>query len=275
MRIFFDVDTQHDFMDKDGALYVPGAEEIKSNLYWLTDYARNNLIPVLCSLDIHYGTPEFKERERELQRWGGLFPDHCLMSMNGFSKNPRGFDKIPQTILDYDSRCAFDNAIIFVNHLIRKISRDEAEKEILEMIKSNPYTNYSAEQITSFIEGLYKRANSGIDEARLKLVLPEFNEKHYPLAVYFEKQYYDVFTNPNLDELLKRVKVDEAVVYGVATDYCVKAAVLGFQKRGVQCYVVKDAIAGVSPNAVKSALEEMLDAGAKLIKTKDLLEARI
>jgi len=32
------------------------------------------------------------------------------------------------------------------------------------------------------------------------------------------------------------------VVYGVATDFCVKAAVLGMQKRGVQCYVVEDAI---------------------------------
>ena len=34
--IFYDVDTQNDFMKEDGALYVPGAESIKENLEKLT-----------------------------------------------------------------------------------------------------------------------------------------------------------------------------------------------------------------------------------------------
>jgi nicotinamidase-related amidase len=93
--------------------------------------------------------------------------------------------------------------------------------------------------------------------------------------VYLEKQCYDVFTNPNTSELLARAKINEAVVYGVATDYCVKAAVLGMQQRGIKCYVVEDAIKGVFPESTKNALEEMVNAGARLVTTKDILGGKI
>jgi hypothetical protein len=39
MRVFWDVDTQVDFMSPEGKLYVPGAETIAPNLGRLTDYA--------------------------------------------------------------------------------------------------------------------------------------------------------------------------------------------------------------------------------------------
>ena len=74
---------------------------------------------------------------------------------------------------------------------------------------------------------------------------------------------------------LSLYEVQEAVVYGVATDYCIKAAVVGLQKRGVQCYVVEDAISGVAPDTTKSALEEMVRAGARFVKTSDVLEGRV
>jgi len=75
-------------------------------------------------------------------------------------------------------------------------------------------------------------------------------------------------------KFLEIAKVGEAVVYGVATDFCVKAAVLGMQKRGVQCYVVEDAIKGVFPETTQKALEEMILAGAKFVTTKDILEEK-
>ena len=46
MRIFYEVDIQNDFMNKNGALYVPGAELIKPNIKILTNYAREKNIPV-------------------------------------------------------------------------------------------------------------------------------------------------------------------------------------------------------------------------------------
>ena len=42
--IFWDVDTQYDFMMNDGKLYVPNAEEILPNLEKLYNYARKNEI---------------------------------------------------------------------------------------------------------------------------------------------------------------------------------------------------------------------------------------
>src|SRR3989344_4924987 len=89
--IFWDVDTQNDFMHKDGALYVPDAELIIPNLAALTEIARKNNIPVLGSVDRHFGTEEYKAREGELARWGGSFPDHCM-------NNSKGQLKIDETI---------------------------------------------------------------------------------------------------------------------------------------------------------------------------------
>ena len=40
--VFWDVDTQVDFMRADGSLYVDGAETIVSNLAALTDFAHAN-----------------------------------------------------------------------------------------------------------------------------------------------------------------------------------------------------------------------------------------
>jgi nicotinamidase/pyrazinamidase len=92
---------------------------------------------------------------------------------------------------------------------------------------------------------------------------------------YFEKQSCDVFTNPEFEAYIRYQGVKEAVVYGVATDFCVKAAVLGMQQRGIECYVVEDAIKGVFPESTKKALEEMARAGAKLVTTKQVLEGRL
>ncbi|MEK6827242.1 MAG: cysteine hydrolase family protein, partial [Nanoarchaeota archaeon] len=148
MRIFYDVDTQNDFMNKTGALYVPNAELIKPNLKLLTDFARKNKILIIGSVDRHFGTEEYKEREGELAKWGGPFPDHCMNGTFG-------------------------------------------QEKILETNQEN-YQN-----------------------------------------LFFEKQSYDVFTNPTISAFLKESKIKESIVYGVATDYCVKAAVLGMQQKGI------------------------------------------
>ena len=45
--IFWDVDTQVDFMLPGGKLYVPGAEKLLPNLKLLTDAARRNEVSLL------------------------------------------------------------------------------------------------------------------------------------------------------------------------------------------------------------------------------------
>ncbi len=54
--IFWNVDTQVDFMNKDGKLYVQGAEEIKPNLKRLTDLAEKYKITVINTGDYHNKT---------------------------------------------------------------------------------------------------------------------------------------------------------------------------------------------------------------------------
>jgi nicotinamidase/pyrazinamidase len=264
-RIFFDVDTQHDFMNKQGALYVPDAVEIKPNLGRLTKHAYNNHLFVIGSLDTHFATEEYKERESELKCWGGLFPNHCI-------KGTTGQSKIRETQLGYGS-------YIFSHTFPRQIPFAIEEEVVrwlheLDILDKWQVSNGIYEDIHNRFEFL----RTGVDSYRIAEAIYSHEKSRFEgrnSGIYFEKQSYDVFTNPNCEALLKKADVKEAVVYGVATDYCVKAAVLGMQKRGIQCYVVGDAIAAVAPDTNISALEEMLNAGAKFVKTKDVLDGKL
>jgi len=97
--IFWDVDTQYDFMMPDGKLYVPDAEKIIPNLEQLTRYAREKQIPIFGSVDYHNpndpeisDNPDFRE----------TFPPHCLKGDPGQEKieatrpkNPLWIDSDP------------------------------------------------------------------------------------------------------------------------------------------------------------------------------------
>jgi nicotinamidase/pyrazinamidase len=87
--VFWDVDTQVDFMRADGKLYVPEAEEITLNLKHLTDYAHTSGIPIIASADDHVpGDPEISEHPDGRT----TFPPHCM-------RGTPGQRKIPETTL--------------------------------------------------------------------------------------------------------------------------------------------------------------------------------
>jgi len=90
-------------------------------------------------------------------------------------------------------------------------------------------------------------------------------------VLIFEKQFTDVFTNPNVGFVLEKIGVSDAYIFGVSTEYCVKDAAMGFIKRGIRTYIIVDAIAGISKKDSIDALNEMQNAGVKLIKTSDFL----
>lgn len=74
--VFFDVDTQLDFVFPAGALYVPGAENIVENLGKLTRYAAANAHQIVSTADAHTeDDPEFK-----------IWKPHCVAGTVGQQK---------------------------------------------------------------------------------------------------------------------------------------------------------------------------------------------
>lgn len=115
-RVFFDVDTQIDFLDPSGALYVPGAEAIVDRVAALNRFASVHGIPVISTLDAHsMNDPEFRD-----------WPPHCIAGTRGQEKpastllegrvivaNSPGLPEIssaPQILLEKQKLDCFTNA---------------------------------------------------------------------------------------------------------------------------------------------------------------------
>jgi nicotinamidase/pyrazinamidase len=92
--------------------------------------------------------------------------------------------------------------------------------------------------------------------------------KHQQIII--EKQALDLFSNP-LAERLLRVLPPRAIVFGVATEYCVKLACLGLRRFGVRTAAVSDAIGALAPKSEREALEEMRRAGVEFITMEALV----
>lgn len=74
--VFFDIDTQFDFLFPAGALYVPGAEAIVHCIATLNHFAASHGIPVVSTVDAH--TPD----DPEFRAW----PPHCIAGTLGQRK---------------------------------------------------------------------------------------------------------------------------------------------------------------------------------------------
>ncbi len=85
--LFWDVDTQVDFMREAGKLYVPGAEEIAGNLERLTAAAARHGLPVVASADDHEPGDEEISDEPDFET---TYPPHCL-------RGTPGADRVPET----------------------------------------------------------------------------------------------------------------------------------------------------------------------------------
>jgi len=85
-----------------------------------------------------------------------------------------------------------------------------------------------------------------------------------------EKQAYDMTTNLNFERILEALGARRFVVFGVATDYCVRYSVLSLRRRGKPVEVVVDAIRAISEESGKKAVEEMASAGARLVTTEEV-----
>ncbi|MEL7367398.1 MAG: isochorismatase family cysteine hydrolase [Myxococcota bacterium] len=206
-RLFVDVDTQYDFCDPNGALFVSKAPAILDNVRRLIRASTTKNELLVGSVDSHnYTAWEFAAN-------GGPFPPHCV-------KGTPGWLKMPGTLPE---------RAVFVPDLLRSKHDD---------------------------------------------VVPTDAS-----AVYFEKEVYSMFANPEaeplIDHLLARRSLDRgsvsAIVFGVATDYCVKAAAEGLHDRGFEVSVVVDAVAAVDDRAGADTLDALATKGVRWVKTEDVL----
>jgi len=189
--VFVDVDTQIDFVEPSGALYVPGAETLKPRFARLIEAARRHAIPVIASSDAHApDDPEFE-----------VFPPHCVAGTPGQ----------------------------------RRIAETEPERAVVV-----PAAGGSAS------------ADRGA-------------------TVVLEKTTFDFFSNPAAAQVVSDTGARTAVVFGVALDYCVRAAALGLRERGYDTVLVSDATAPVTAEGGAETERELEAAGVRFTTTEELL----
>ncbi len=205
--IFWDVDTQYDFMRHDGKLYVPDAEQIIPNLRRLTDYAHARKIRIIASADDHVpghrelsASPDFKQ----------TFPEHCMRGTPGQAR-------IPETRLR--------------EPLVVEPGREDA-------------------------------ASLG-DRVRA-----------HPGDILFNKHWFDVFTNENVETVLGVLAPRAIVLYGVAQDVCNKYAIEGLVARHpeIRLHAVKDAMKPIDRDAAQHLLTQWAERGVRIVETTDIVD---
>ena len=87
-----------------------------------------------------------------------------------------------------------------------------------------------------------------------------------PAHLTLEKTRYDVFSRTDAAAIIARYAAGEPtfVVYGVATDYCVRAVVLGIRALGHAVAVVADAVWAIESDREADHFAAFVEAGAVL-----------
>jgi nicotinamidase/pyrazinamidase len=202
-RILWDVDTQVDFMQPSGKLYVPGAADVAPAMERLVDAARAARIIHVASADDHELTdPELSDSPD----FRNTYPPHCLRGTHG------------------------------------------AEK-ILETKQRDPLPL----SLVPFPPGLVP----GLIAGRREILLLKKN--------------FNVFTNPNTDALLDALDPEEIVVFGVATDVCDDAAILGFLQRGRRVRFVEDAARGLDEGRVAACTAVWRERGVEFTTVEEVI----
>ncbi len=65
----------------------------------------------------------------------------------------------------------------------------------------------------------------------------------------------------DLDQLLRRDGIKKLIIYGLATDYCVKATVLDAVELGYEVELLVDLCRGLTPETNETAIKEMKERG--------------
>lgn len=76
----FNVDTQVDFIEPFGKLYIDDAETFKSNFKKILSFAKDNKIKVISTADWHYNSSKEISKNPDFKT---TFPEHCIANTYG------------------------------------------------------------------------------------------------------------------------------------------------------------------------------------------------
>ena len=85
------------------------------------------------------------------------------------------------------------------------------------------------------------------------------------------KKNFNVFTNPNADALLDALDPDEVILFGVATDVCDDAAILGLLQRGRRVRFVEDAARGLDDSRVTTCTGVWRERGVEFTTVDEVI----
>ena len=90
--------------------------------------------------------------------------------------------------------------------------------------------------------------------------------------ILLEKQTLDIFQSRHAGKLVQRFGSEvEFLVFGVATEYCVRFAAKGLLERGRHVSVVQDAIETLNAEDGRSTIAELQTLGARFLNTDQAL----
>lgn len=170
--LFWNVDTQIDFIEPYGKLYVEGAEKLKPVFRAITEFAAKNKIRVINTCDFHLINSSELSASPD---YVSTFPEHCMAGTSGAEFIPETRPEIP-AIVDWMTQLAIlpqlANAEQFRNIVIRK--------DAFDVFEGNPYTERILHLIQPgkvFVYGV--TTNVCVDKAVCGLV-----ENGYPVFVF-------------------------------------------------------------------------------------------
>ena len=130
-------------------------------------------------------------------------------------------------------------------------------------VQGAPGANFVPEALT---DQVFRVPNTS--DATLPPQLEKFQQ------ILLEKQTLDIFESRHAGTLVERLGTKpEFVVFGVATEYCVRLAAKGLLQRGRRVSVVEDAIETLKPEEGARTISELRALGTKIITTDQALSS--
>ena len=110
-----------------------------------------------------------------------------------------------------------------------------------------------------------------VDNKLFLAIVQKGRDKRYDSYSAFQD---DGGQKTEMEAILRHNGIEEVVLYGIATDYCVRATALDAIRAGFQVTMIEELCRGVAPDTSQEALEEMKRSGAIILETFDIAKIK-